>query len=215
MNIRGRLSRFGFRKTLFDIMLRILYRSVKGQIFYCMAWSSAELTKNSLNSYTLSYPFGFMELDQLLPLIKPEEMTMTHEFARQAFAKGDKCFVVMDKGNLAHYSWYASSPTNVVGSLQFIFPKDKVYMFNAFTNHQYRGEKLYPQAVRQAVKSYVNQGYNGALTLIAANNFSSISAVRQIGFSTIGKFYISSAGRSCVYSSKRCMNNGIILKRSK
>lgn len=214
MNIRDQINRYGYRKTAYDILLKVAYRTIKGQIFSCFKLPADEINKSTLTTPALPYSFGFLELDQLLPLIKPEEMTMTHEFAKNGFTKGDRCFGVVDGDNLAHYSWYSISPTHVLDDLQFQFPTDKVYMFNAFTSQRYRGKKLYPLAVTQAVKSYINQGYKGALTIIAANNYSSISAVEQIGFSAIGKFYVSSFGGSYVYPSSGCMNNGVSLVKS-
>jgi len=214
MNIRDQINRYGYRKTAFDIILKIGYRAVKGQIFNVYALPTDGFTTNTFIADSIPYSFGFMELEQLLPLIRPEEMTMNHEFAKKGYAKGDKCFGVIDGENLAHYSWYATSPTVVLDELKFHFMKNKVYMFNAYTSRKYRGKKLYPLAVTQAVKSYISKGFDGALTIIAANNYSSISAIKQIGFSAIGRFYVSSVGGSYVYPSSGCTNNGVSLVRS-
>lgn len=214
MNIGDQINRYGYRKTAFDIILKIAYRAIKGQIFNVYALPPDDFNTSALNLGALPYSFGFLELEQLLPLIRPEEMTMDHKFAEKGYAKGDRCFGVIDGDNLAHYSWYSATPTIVLDDLKFHFSKDKVYMFNAYTSHKYRGKKLYPLAVTQAVKNYINHGFVGALTIIAANNFSSISAVEQIGFSAIGRFYVSSVGGSYVYPSSGCTNNGVRLVKS-
>jgi len=213
MNVRDQINRFGYQKTISDILQRIAYRIIKGELFYYFELPSDAIHKIAFNTAALPYSFGFLGIDQLLTLRIPEDMEVDHAFLEQAFAKGNKCFGVIDGDILAHFSWYATSPTHVVGNLKFQFPRDKVYMFNAFTSNRYRGKKLYPLAVTQAVKSYIDKGFIGALTIINANNYSSISAVEQIGFSPIGKLYVSSAGRSYVYASNGCTSNGVSLVR--
>lgn len=211
MNIKSHLIRYGFRKTIYDIFLRVNYKITKGQFFYCFELPSDHFYKKNLNINESPYLFGFMELDQLLDVINTEEMTMTPYFAEQAYSKGNRCFGVIDNNFLAHYSWYATSPTHVVDNLIFHFPSNNVYMFNAFTSPRYRGQRLYPMAVTRAIMSYFEHGITSALTIIAANNFSSISAVEQIGFSTLGKFYTGLAGGSHVYASKECTKRGVKL----
>lgn len=215
MNVKEQIKIHGYQKAAQDIFIRLLGRTIGGYIFCCLTLPTDVKTAPVFSSNSHKYSFGFIEPEQLVKLIKPDEMTMTHAFADQAYAKGDRCFCIMDDAKLIHYSWYSTSPTHLTHGLEFHFPNDKVYMYNAFTDIAYRGQKLYPAAVSQAVKFYIDHGCSGAVTIIAENNYSSISAVEHIGFHKIGKFYVIYLGKHYVYPSTGCRNHGVSLVRSR
>lgn len=211
MNIKVQIKRYGYLKTAYDLLLRFMERTMGGYVFCCLLLPPDRITAPVVSDDIMRYSIGFLEPDQLLKLIRPEEMTMTHSFAEHAYAKGDRCFCIVDGTELVHYSWYSTSPTDVLDGLELRFPGRKVYMYNAFTNIGYRGKKLYPMAVSRAVQSYLGRDCIGAVTMVAANNYSSLVALEQIGFSTIGKFYVVSLGRYYVLSSTGCLRHGVSL----
>jgi hypothetical protein len=214
MNIKAQIKRYGCLKTTCDIFIRLLEKTIGGYVFCCLALPADIINSRVISVDSFRYTVGFLELDQLLRLIKPEEMTMTYSFAELAYAKGDRCFGIIDGENLVHYNWCATSPTNVVGNLQVQFPENMVYAYNLFTDPRYRGRNLQPFATTLALKNYVSLGYVGSITIVSINNFSSLAAVRKTGFSIIGHFFVISSGKSYCYHSKGCMHNGVKLVRA-
>ncbi|GFO66554.1 hypothetical protein GMLC_01330 [Geomonas limicola] len=211
MNLRHQLDRYGYVRTGFDIMLRLLYRFNKGQILNCYGMPEEAVLKPAL-SLPSELRHGFLEPAELLDLIDPVRMTMDREFACRAFAKGDRCYGVLDGTTLVHFSWFAVTPTVVTDGFSLRFPETGAYLYNAYTDTAYRGRQLFPFAVQQAMRFYLEQGYEKLLTIIAANNFGSINGVVRIGFLPVGRFVLLPVHRR-VLTSGGCHRHGIRLEQ--
>lgn len=212
LKIREDESNRQHRGCLLIFLLKVLRRTMKCHIFDLL-----HVEMDSLPSFQ-EYPepgfsWDFIGVEDLLDFIGPEYVSISGKFIEDAFAQGDKCFAVLHEGKLAHYSWYSSASTSVMGNVRIEYPDDWVYMYNAYTHPDYRGMGLYPTAVARALKSLPADRFRACIALVNLDNPSSSSPMFKIGFSGLGKVLLIAAGKSMTYTDDKCLKKGVRLVR--
>jgi ribosomal protein S18 acetylase RimI-like enzyme len=59
---------------------------------------------------------------------------------------------------------------------------DEVYLYDAFTFAEYRGQNLYPALLQQILDLSSQQGFRRALIFVLSDNMASIRGVQKAGF---------------------------------
>ena len=99
------------------------------------------------------------------------------------FARGEQFWTAQHEGKILSYCWATHEPVEI-GEIRCIMaPRgDEVYLYDAFTFAEYRGQNLYP-ALLQCVLDYNRQhGVRRALIFVLSDNTASIRGVQKAGF---------------------------------
>jgi ribosomal protein S18 acetylase RimI-like enzyme len=116
---------------------------------------------------------------------------MDKDFIDRATRRGDLCFGVFHSEQLVSYSWYARNfieAEDHVG-VSMSFPSDTCYMFNAFTDPEFRGRQLFSLGVALASKELASAGVAKMITTVNRSNFASLRSCRRLGFAVLGKIW--------------------------
>ena len=197
-------------KTLKMFYARILRKALGCQVFHPLSVHRDRIPSVPEDN-SREFSWVFLDARELKGCLEPEHVTVTDQFIDEAFAKGDKCFGVLHDGRLAHYSWYSSRRTRVMTGVDMDFPGSWVYMYNAFTSPRFRGRKIYPKAVARALGSFFTDGFTTGVTLVGADNFSSLSPLKKIGFAEMGRMVVMGKGGTRSYTSEQCLRQGVKL----
>src|SRR5262245_21077063 len=96
--------RFGWWKTAQDLGLRALNRMTTVRILKGVTVDTVATEYLKCNN---SYEAMFLDEAQLSELVRNRpEYEITDRFLREAFAKGDECYGIVDGSSLATYGWY-------------------------------------------------------------------------------------------------------------
>ena len=197
-------------KAIQGLCSKVLRQALKCHMFSPLS-AHCDHLPSVPEDFAADFSWGFIEAKELKSCLEPEHVTITEPFVDEAFEKGDRCFGVLHEGRLAHYSWYSTSRTRVMMNVHIDFPETWVYMYNAFTSPRYRGRKMYPTAVARALRSLLTGKFTTSVTLVGADNFSSLSPLGKIGFSEIGRMVVMARGSTRSYTSKQCLRQGVKL----
>jgi hypothetical protein len=162
------------------------------------------------------YEARFLSATMVREFAKDSELDMAPEFVADALAKGDVCLGILDGGTLAAYTWYSSGPTRIVPpDLLFYFDEGTyVYMYKAFTQLRYRGQRLHAIGKTMALQEYLAQGFRGFLSYVECLNFASLKSVKRMGGRRFGSIYIVGAfGHYLIYRSRGCRKFGFRLEK--
>jgi hypothetical protein len=138
--------------------------------------------------------------------LSPVEITRAGEDARlgiekgfidRATRRGDLCFGVFHGERLVSFSWYAKNCVEAedhVG-VAMSFPSDTSYMFNAFTDPEFRGRQLFSLGVALASKELAGQGIARVITTVNRSNFASLRSCGRLGFVVLGQIWTVGRGK--------------------
>jgi len=99
------------------------------------------------------------------------------------FARGEQFWTAQHEGKILSYCWATHEPVEI-GEIQCIMaPRgDEVYLYDAFTFAEYRGQNLYPALLQQVLDYNRQQGVRRALIFVLSDNTASIRGVQKAGF---------------------------------
>ncbi len=206
-----RLSRYGLSATLADLAIKAINRVVVFKVLKCVRIGAPSV--DYLQTAT-RYRCGFLDRRVLLNYSRHPQYELPHEFVRNALAKGDECFGIMDGDVLASYGWYSNQPTDTPDGLTVHFDDKYIYMYNGFTHPDYRGQRLHAIGMTMALKEYLDRGFKGLVSTVDWNNFNSLKSVYRMGYEDFGEIYmITALGRDLIYRTRGCRDYGFALKR--
>lgn len=133
------------------------------------------------------------------------------EFLDEALTKGDECYGILDgDGQLAAYDWYARSPTYIdPPNLKLFFSDQYIYMYKGYTDPRHRGKRLHALGMAGALNHYKQLGYQGLISYVESNNFSSLKSCRRMGYLAFGDIgLIKIFGRYFITTSAGCQPFG-------
>jgi hypothetical protein len=161
--------------------------------------------------------FRFTNLDEtdLLTFAQIDEYELTADFVRQALAKGDECYAILDGDILASYGWYSHHPT-LTNSKDLILDFDRrtyVYMYKAFTLERYRGMRLHAAGVTRNLARCQALGFQGLLSYVESNNFDSLKSSYRMGYRKCGRIHVARiAGKYLIRTEPECERYGLFLR---
>ena len=136
---------------------------------------------------------GFMEVDQLSDyVVTHPELEMDETFVRGAYARGDLCYAIADRGEIVSYGWYSNRPTAIVEGLNFHFEPAYTYMYRGYTRPDHRGQRLHAIGMSRALDAVSQRGLAGLVSFVERTNSASLRSVYRMGYGQVAKFAVMS-----------------------
>lgn len=191
---------FGWRGGLYDVTYRAAHRIADVMILKGITMTPATVNPALLEN-DASYRFGFLSEEELVRFRKDAPQELPLAFIKDAIARGDRCFGVVDGRRLASFTWYSNQPTNMSDELQVSFDPSYVYTYKGYTHPDYRGQRLHGKGMARACIAYGQMNYAGAVAYVEANNFSSLKSCYRLGYQDFGQIFIAKIADGYVISS--------------
>jgi len=137
----------------------------------------------------------------LRPYARGPNALVGDEFLTEAIARGDRCYALFDGNRLVSYSWYSTRAKplwEIAPGLALYFDPSCAYMYNSYTDPQYRGRGLQRVGGEAALRAYVGQGLKGLVCYVESSNLASLRACHRLGYVTFGHFVTLRLGRRLV-----------------
>ena len=99
------------------------------------------------------------------------------------FARGEEFWTAQVNTRIASYCWVTREPVEI-GEIRCVMsPRaDEIYIYDAFTFAEYRGNNLYPALLQCVLDHSRQQGQRRALIFVLSDNKASIRGVQKAGF---------------------------------
>ncbi|MGE3541339.1 MAG: N-acetyltransferase family protein [Candidatus Tectimicrobiota bacterium] len=99
------------------------------------------------------------------------------------FARGEQFWTAQCEQRIVSYCWVTSEPVEI-GEIRCVMSSrvDEVYIYDAFTFPEYRGNNLYPVLLQRVLEYSRQQGRRRALIFVLSDNAASIRGVQKAGF---------------------------------
>lgn len=103
---------------------------------------------------------------------------------RRRFEKGEKCLVVLMKGEIAGYGWLSWAPVYWEERYHYPIqiPPDTVYVYDSYIVPEHRRKGLWRQLMGQEINFMKKIGRNKLLVMIDYGHARSIELHRRVGF---------------------------------
>jgi len=99
------------------------------------------------------------------------------------FARGEQFWTAQHEDKILSYCWATQEPVDIGEIRCVISPRgDEVYLYDAFTFAEYRGQNLYPALLQCILNSSRQHGLRRALIFVLSDNMASIRGVQKAGF---------------------------------
>jgi len=178
------MNKFGMKYTFHDAKY-LLYNKL---IFY-KELQGMTLSMNTVQTDYLSfhsdYEFRFLTETELLAYSHDMKNELSKELIEKALHNGDRCYGVIDHGNLVSYGWYSSRPTLINDDLILCFDDHWTYMYKGYTKPSHRGQRLHAIGMAKAMQAYSNKGFLGLISYVETNNFYSLRSVERVGYKNL------------------------------
>ena len=169
------------QKRVFRTLVRPL---VRREIYEC-------LTLNGCGAHEFPSVIGpaqvrEVERADLVRLSADKALGISPEFLRTIEARNDQCFAAFVGDTVASYVFFApTSPTAIDGHLSFQFPAGWLYVYKAFTVPAWRGKRLLPHLLLEAMRHLNRRDF---VTLVVSDNHGSRRAFERCGFRARERF---------------------------
>lgn len=123
-------------------------------------------------------------LDALAWSIQPHTNHIPDRHVFQArLAQGEQFWTAQKDAKIVSYCWATRNPVEIGEIYCTISPRaDEVYLYDAFTFAEYRGQNLYPALLHRILVHSRQQGLRRALIFVMSDNVASIRGVQKAGF---------------------------------
>jgi hypothetical protein len=193
--------RYGAKATLHYLLARSCEKLLKLEVSKLIVLNAADLPPAI--PLDPEFTFRFLTPGEVAQFAVDPRNQLDPAFADRASGNFDFCFAALhhaqptenesktNKCQLASYSWYALNSIegrHHVG-VPMSLPADMAYMYNAFTQPEFRGRRLYGAGIALALKALAERGITRLVTSINTSNFSSLASCRRLGFRELGRLY--------------------------
>ncbi len=97
--------------------------------------------------------------------------------------RGEQFWVTQLDDKIAAYCWATDAPVEIGEVRRVIRPRSgEIYLYDAFTFPEYRGQNLYPALLHRILVQSCQQGLPRALIFVLDDNVASIRGVQKAGF---------------------------------
>ena len=211
-NVLANYREFGLAKTISFYKGAALNKLIFFRQFQAMIVTMTTLDSQYLDPSD-GYQYRFLTERELVAHSKVEENELGPAFLQQALGKGDRCFAVLDGGEMASDGWYSTQPTEMGSGLLWCFDPSRVYMYKGFTKPAYRGKRLHAFGMAGALKASVEEGARGLVSNVETNNFRSLKSVYRMGYRNIGKITVTRPAGVCrIRAEKECFPYGVTVR---
>lgn len=195
----------GYATELIDILYRYI-----NKVTYFKVLQGMILTVDGIDPQYLEeqqgFEYKFLDNGELLHYAQDPANDMDADFIGAALLKGDKCFGILENGNLASYGWYSNEHTDIDDELKLCFDKKWTYMYKGYTKLDYRGKRLHAYGMAMALDAYTRKGNTGLISYVEANNYRSLRSTARLGYKNFGKVFIIKAfGAYRIRASNNCL----------
>jgi ribosomal protein S18 acetylase RimI-like enzyme len=98
-------------------------------------------------------------------------------------AHGEQFWTAQQNAKIVSYCWVTHAPVEIGEIYCTMHPRaDEVYIYDAFTFAEYRGQNLYPALLHRILVHSHEQGLRRALIFVMSDNIASIRGVLKAGF---------------------------------
>jgi hypothetical protein len=200
--IRNDIKAVGISKMLFDVIYKAINHVVYLRVLACVVIEQPDPRFLQIPS---TFECRFLNKTEIENFSNSPEYDLEVDTLKLAFRKGDECFAILDGDRLASYGWYSNHPTTSSEGLNLHFNLKYIYMYQGYTHHDYRGQRLHAIGMTMALNKYLQRGFKGIVSCVDATNFNSLKSVYRMGYRNFGKLYIFKAlGQSLVYRTPGC-----------
>jgi hypothetical protein len=99
------------------------------------------------------------------------------------FARGEQFWTAQQADKILSYCWVTQEPVEIGEIRCIMHPRgDEVYLYDAFTFAEYRGQNLYPVLLKLIWHYRRQQCWPRALIFVLSDNMASIRGVQKAGF---------------------------------
>ena len=97
--------------------------------------------------------------------------------------QGDRIFVARHHSKPVAYL-FAATKSCWVSEIddRLIIGSNEVYLYDAFTNIEYRGNRIYPSLISNTARFFKELSYSYALIFTTSSNISSVKGIERAGF---------------------------------
>ena len=203
--------RDGTRRTLHGLAMRVIKRLAPYQAMYGVHLALDQLT---VAESDVAYETRFLEAHELLRFTE-QEPALEPDFTRDAIARGDRCYGVLDGDRLASFGWYSTRATVVLDHLYLHFDPAFCYMYNGFTHPDYRGERLHGIGMARALRALTDEGCRGIVAVVDTDNVRSLRSCSRLGYRRFGVIRIMGRGEGAwIHASSGCAAYDVTLSPS-
>jgi hypothetical protein len=105
-----------------------------------------------------------------------------------AIKNNDVVYVVIPKGHkkIVSYGWYSANPTIINDNFILQFPQNFIYMYNGYTEPEYRGYRLHAFGMQYASIDATQLGRKGLVSFVNIENYRSIRSCKRAGYQFVG-----------------------------
>jgi ribosomal protein S18 acetylase RimI-like enzyme len=97
--------------------------------------------------------------------------------------RGEHFWTAQQQDKIVAYCWVTREPVEIGEIHRVISPRsDEVYLYDAFTFAEYRGQNLYPALLQSILEHSRHAGFRRALIFVMSDNEASIRGVQKAGF---------------------------------
>jgi L-amino acid N-acyltransferase YncA len=99
------------------------------------------------------------------------------------FARGEHFWIAHQADDILAYCWATQEPVEI-GEIRCVMSprSDEVYLYDAFTFAEHRGQNLYPALLQRMLDASRKAGLRRALIFVMSDNTASIRGVQKAGF---------------------------------
>ena len=144
-----------------------------------------DLAAAALPSCEARLAIDYKRLDAAAWAEQPNVDHVTDRYLFQArFDRGELVWTAHNDANkIISYCWVTRKSVEIGEIGRAINPRaDEIYLYDAFTFAEYRGQNLYPAILQRILEHSRDAGLRRALIFVMSDNVASIRGVRKAGF---------------------------------
>jgi GNAT superfamily N-acetyltransferase len=171
------------RKRIFRALVRPL---VDRQVYECLTLNWPATVRPSSGEPAAGVEVKELQHAELARLRSISALEVSEKFVRSLAPRPDRCFGAFVGDALVSYVFFApASPTAIDEHLRFQFPRGWIYVYKAFTLPAWRGKRLLPHLLIEAMSHLQQRQF---VTLVVSENRNSRKAFEHCGFQLIERF---------------------------
>lgn len=128
------------------------------------------------------------------------------KFIMHADNIGDFCYAFIDNNKIVSYGWYSQYPSAIDDYYSLHFSSDYLYMYNGYTEAEYRGQRLHGLGMAQVAHlAQYEMNKKGLVSFVEAQNYKSMRSCLRLGYKKRGLVFLFNLfGKKLSFTTKGC-----------